>query len=82
MNRSGERFSYKGEEYIIISDIPFKCSVTRKWIDAFRYVQLSTGLEFVREKEEFLRLFEHIPPPKIDIKRLKRMTKILNKEKE
>lgn len=54
----GKRYKYKGKEYLVIDEVPFKHPETREWIPGFLYMQLNTGLKFVRDKEEFLKLFK------------------------
>lgn len=51
-------YEYKGEKYIPFIEVPFKHPETREWVTGILYKQLSSGLPFVREKEEFFKLFK------------------------
>lgn len=50
-------YLYKGNHYVILDEIPMKCTLTRKWIEGYRYQQLETNFVCVRGKEEFKQLF-------------------------
>ena len=54
-------YTYKNKTYKILKeDFTMKCPETRKWAKAIMYEQIESGLVFVREKEEFFKLFEKL----------------------
>lgn len=55
-----EKYTYKGDIYFIQDETAFKHPESRKWIEAFIYYSASTGKRWVREKEEFLKLFNKV----------------------
>ena len=55
-----DKYTYEGNTYIILGYVPFKHPDTREWLDAVHYLQLESGLDFVREKEEWFKQFKLI----------------------
>lgn len=57
-------YTYKNNNYLIIDSLKMKHPVTREWIDAILYTSSVDHDEptemFVREKEEFFKLFKRI----------------------
>ncbi len=57
-DRKVDKYTYEGKHYVILGYVPFKDPSTRKWLDAVHYLQLESGLDFVREKEEWFNQFK------------------------
>lgn len=53
-----KRYIYKDVYYKVLFPTRFKHPERREWIEALAYEQVSTGLVFVREVKEFIRLFK------------------------
>lgn len=53
-----EKYHYKGNDYYIQEYSAFKHPETRKWIDCVVYYSAKDGRRWVREKEEFFKLFK------------------------
>ncbi len=53
-------YTYKEKEYMILkSGITMKDPHTRKWLPCVVYEQVESGMVFVREEEEFFKLFKY-----------------------
>lgn len=54
-------FTYKDKMYKVLNDDTlFKHPETREWVGAIYYEQIESGKKFVREKEEFYKLFKRV----------------------
>lgn len=52
-------YTYKGERYIILGEVQMKDIIIRSWYKAIHYKQMGNlELTFVREEEEFFKLFK------------------------
>ena len=57
---SREIYEYKGNRYCVENATAFKHPETREWIDALIYYSLKDGRRWVREINEFKRLFTKV----------------------
>ncbi len=55
-----DKYTLKGKDYVILGFTMMKCPTTRVWLKAVKYMQLETGLEFVREECEYFSKFKII----------------------
>ena len=55
-----EVYIYKDKEYYFESCGEMKNPITRIWRGCVIYVQIETGLRFVREQKEFFDLFKKV----------------------
>lgn len=54
-------YIYKGKEYrLLYDDLEVKNSISRKWQKGVLYEQVESSLLFVRESEEFFKLFNKV----------------------
>lgn len=53
-------YKYKGKKYLIENEAEMKNPETREWQSCTIYIQLETGLRFVRKTEEFRKLFKEV----------------------
>ena len=53
-------YKYKDKEYFIENVGEMKNPHTREWQSCTIYIQLETGLRFVRETKEFRELFKEV----------------------
>jgi hypothetical protein len=55
-----DKYTYKGNEYIIENISAFKHPDSREWVDCVIYISLTDWKRWVREKTEFYRLFTKV----------------------
>ena len=53
-----DKYTLKGKDYVILGFTTMKDPSSRAWLRAVRYMQIETGLEFVREGKEFFERFK------------------------
>ena len=54
-------YTYKGKEYkLLCDDLEVKNYISRKWQKGVLYEQVESGLLFVREADEFFKLFNKV----------------------
>jgi len=52
-------YQYKSKRYYIIEEAEMKNPQTREWEECIVYLSLENGKKYVRNKEEFYKLFKN-----------------------
>ena len=55
-----QKFTYKGKHYFIEEFAEMKDSTSREWLPCVIYVQIENGEKYIREEEEFWKLFRPV----------------------